>query len=44
MKNAEAEVSNKDLYRHIIINDRLEIAQKQLIEIVGRYRKIRNKK
>ena len=38
MGNAEEEISKKDLYRHVIINDRLEVAINELIEIVGSYR------
>jgi guanylate kinase len=38
MKNAEAEISKKNLYTHVIINDRLSVAEKRLIKIVGRYR------
>ena len=37
MGNAEEEISKKDLYRHIIVNDRLEVAINELIEIVGGY-------
>ena len=39
MGNAETEISKKDLYRHVIINDRLEAAINELIEIVGSYKK-----
>jgi guanylate kinase len=38
MGNAEEEISKKDLYRHVIINDRLEKAINELIEIVGSYK------
>jgi guanylate kinase len=38
MKNAQAEISKKDLYHHVIVNDRLAAAQEELIGIVGSYR------
>ena len=38
MQNAEEEISHQNLYRHVIINDRLSAAKKELIDIVGSYR------
>ena len=38
LKNAGEEMAQKDLYRHIIINDRLEDAVAELIAIVEKYR------
>ena len=32
------EISHQNLYRHVIINDRLPAAKKELIDIVGSYR------
>ena len=39
MRNAETEMTQKDLYRHVIVNDRLPAATQALIDIVGSYRK-----
>ena len=38
LKNAGEEMAQKDLYRHIIINDRLKDAVAELITIVEKYR------
>ncbi|MBT4365465.1 MAG: guanylate kinase [Desulfobacterales bacterium] len=38
LKNAEEEISKKDLYRHIIINDELTAAIDELVSIIGKYR------
>ena len=35
---AEKEMEKKDLYRHVIINDKLSNAVSELIEIIGKYR------
>lgn len=39
LQNAVREMEQKDLYRHVIVNDELEIATNELIGIVQRYRK-----
>ncbi len=39
MKNAEKEMAKKSIYRHIIVNDRLEKAKEELIGIFEKYRK-----
>ena len=39
LKNAIREIEQKDLYRHVIVNDDLEIATNELIGIVQSYRK-----
>jgi guanylate kinase len=38
MANASGEISQRHLYRHVIVNDRLEQAVSELIELVGAYR------
>ena len=38
MKNAREEIAQKDLYRHIITNDRLTVAVAELITIFEKYR------
>ncbi|MEE4601479.1 MAG: guanylate kinase [Desulfobacteraceae bacterium] len=38
LKNAQNEIAQKDIYRHIIINDRLTDAVAELIAIFERYR------
>jgi guanylate kinase len=43
MGNAAEEISHKNLYRHVIINDQLETAIDEFIEIVGRYKNMRDK-
>jgi len=35
---AEREMAKKDLYRHVIVNDRLETAIDSLVQIIHRYR------
>ncbi len=35
--NAEKEILKKDLYRHVIINDRLSTATNELITIIEKY-------
>ena len=37
MGNAEEEISKKELYRHVIVNDRLGAAIGEFIDVVGRY-------
>ena len=37
LANAEKEMAQKDLYRHIIINDQLPVAIEQLISIIDQY-------
>ena len=37
LRNAKDEMAKKDLYRHVIVNDRLETAKKQLISIIEKY-------
>jgi len=39
LKNAETEMAQKNLYRHVIVNDRLDEAIGELISIVEAYRK-----
>jgi guanylate kinase len=39
MRNAEDEMLNKKMYRHVIVNDQLAVARKELIDIVGSYRR-----
>ena len=41
MRNAEAEMAQKEMYRHIIINDRLETATAELIALIESYIKKR---
>lgn len=38
LENAKHEMSHKDLYRHVIINDRLSDAVAELIDIIEAYR------
>ena len=38
MKNAVTEIAGKDLYRHIIVNDRLDETIRQLSAIIDQYR------
>jgi len=38
LRNAAREMAQKELYRHLIVNDELEKAAKELIGIVGSYR------
>ena len=38
MKNAEIEMAQKEKYRHIIVNDQLEEAEKELIFLIESYR------
>jgi len=37
LANAEKEMAQKDLYRHIVINDQLSVAIEQLISIIDQY-------
>ncbi len=39
LSNAEKEMAQKDRYRHIIVNDRLSEAARELISIIERYRR-----
>jgi guanylate kinase len=39
MKNAEIEMAQKEKYRHIIVNDQLEEAEKELISLIESYRR-----
>lgn len=39
MRNAEDEMLNKKMYRHVIVNDQLAVARKELIDIIGSYRR-----
>ena len=38
LKNADNEIAQKDLYRHVIINDRLPQAVAELTAIFEKYR------
>jgi guanylate kinase len=38
MKNAKQEVSQKDLYRHIIVNDNLSRAEDEFLALIEKYR------
>jgi guanylate kinase len=38
LRNAKDEMAKKDLYRHVIVNDRLKEAKKQLISLIQKYR------
>jgi guanylate kinase len=38
MQNAKQEVAQKDLYRHIIVNDKLSRAQDEFLSLIERYR------
>lgn len=38
IKNAEEEMLKKDLYRHVIVNDRLETAKNELFDLIRSYR------
>jgi guanylate kinase len=38
MKNAKQEVSQKDLYQHIIVNDNLSRAKDEFLSLIERYR------
>jgi guanylate kinase len=37
LRNAKNEMAKKDLYRHVIVNDQLETAKKQLISLIEKY-------
>jgi guanylate kinase len=41
LRNAEREIAQQDLYHHVIVNDRLTIATKELISIIEKYRMLR---
>jgi guanylate kinase len=38
LKNAEAEMASRDQYRHVLINDRLELAIEELVALIMSYR------
>ena len=38
LRNAEKEIAQQDLYHHVIVNDQLPIATKELISIIEKYR------
>jgi len=38
MAAAEEEIASREIYRHVVVNDRLETAAADLIAVVGRYR------
>ena len=38
LKNAEKEIARRDLYRHVILNDRLDEAQEELKTLIRHYR------
>ncbi len=37
LRNAKNEMAKKGIYRHVIVNDRLETAKKQLISLIEKY-------
>ena len=37
LRNAEKEIAQQDLYHHVIVNDLLPIAIKELISIIEKY-------
>jgi guanylate kinase len=37
LRNAKTEMDRKDVYQHIVINDRLEDARQELFQIINRY-------
>ena len=37
LRNAKTEMANKDTYHHVIVNDQLETAKKQLISVIEKY-------
>jgi guanylate kinase len=37
LRNAKAEMAHKDMYRHIVVNDRLETATTELIALIESY-------
>ena len=37
LRNAKTEMANKDIYHHVIVNDQLETAKKQLISVIEKY-------
>jgi len=39
LHNAKDEMAQKDIYRHVIVNDQLREAKKQLISLVQKYRR-----
>ena len=39
MKNAETEMASRDLYRHVLVNDRLEVAIEELVDLISSYRR-----
>jgi guanylate kinase len=39
LRNAESEMNQIGLYRHVIVNDDLKIAQKQMVALIEKYRK-----
>jgi guanylate kinase len=43
MANAEKEISQKDIYRHVIVNENLTKALAELVSIVEKYRRKGNK-
>ncbi len=44
LHNAEKEIAQKSIYRHVIVNDDLERATNELVGIVAKYRQKRNVK
>jgi guanylate kinase len=39
LRNAREEMNQKDMYRHVIVNDDLHTAERELLAIIGSYRK-----
>ena len=38
MQNAEAEMASRNLYRHVLVNDRLQTAVEELVALIASYR------
>ena len=39
MENAEAEMASRNLYRHVLVNDRLDTAVEDLVALIASYRR-----
>jgi guanylate kinase len=38
LRNAQAEMDQKDMYRHVLVNDDLDQAKSELIALIDNYR------